>query len=241
MLIQSTMRIIKSLNQRHKCLVVVRVGDGETLHPTWLNQHLVSRNWDLLVSYYGQNSQFDPGECDGSVAHLGQKWPAVYEIYQNGLLNTYEQIWFPDVDIATDTQTINRLFDLVKLFHLELCQCSLSPNGHWSHEITIQQPHLLMRWTNFVEMMMPVFSQKALIQCAHTFNTPGIGWGLDFVWPKILNYQNRTVGIVDAMCMTHTKPAGSSYDIDTAHNQMWELMHSYQVSDERIEIGCLGR
>ena len=45
-----------------------------------------------------------------------------------------------------------------------------------------------------------------------TFSNVGSGWGLDFVWPKLLGCPHR-VGIVDRVAVTHTRPVGmgSSY------------------------------
>lgn len=234
------MRIVAPLVQSHKNLVVVRVGDGATLHPTWLNQPLVSRNWDLLVSYYGLDPFWHPGDCEGAVAHLGQKWPAVQCMYRSNLFDNYDYIWFPDVDIKTDTESINRLFELVRVFGLDLAQPALALDSYSSHNIVLQHKNSIIRYTNFVEIMVPVFSQNGLAICAESFDVPGMGWGLDYVWPKLLAYSNKNVGIIDAVSVTHTVPAGSTYDIQTASNQMWDLMNKYQVDETKMIISSIG-
>jgi hypothetical protein len=65
-----------------------------------------------------------------------------------------------------------------------------------------------MRFTNFVEIMCPCFSRHALELCRPYFRENRSGWGLDFLFPKLLGFPNRSIGIVDAATIIHTRPVG---------------------------------
>ena len=229
------MDILRLFGITRKYLVVVRVGDEQTLHPEWLQGHVQDRNWDLLVSYYGTDPDFDPGECDAFVRHQGQKWPAIQELYLQGMLEHHDYVWFPDVDVRTTMRSINLMFETCRLFDLDLAQPALSAHSYVSHDITRHQPGTVLRFTNFVEMMMPVFSQRALRLCSASFDAPGMAWGLDFVWPWLLKYPPRAIAILDAIPMDHTRPQGSGYDMNQALQDKWKLMHAYGI-EERMEV-----
>ena len=233
--------IVRLFSLTRKYLVVIRVGDSDTLHPEWLRGNVQDRNWDLLVSYYGSDPNFDPGECDAFVRHQGQKWPAIQELYLQGMLEHHEFVWFPDVDIRTTMRDINLMFETCRLFELDLAQPSLSARSHISHDITQQRPNLVLRYTNFVEMMIPVFSQPALRKCVASFDVPGMGWGLDYVWPLLLGYPLRGIAIIDAIPMDHTQPQGATYDTRQALEHKSQVMNQYGVNDHMTVFSTIPR
>ncbi len=90
------------------------------------------------------------------------------------------------------------------------------------------------RPTTFVEIMAPLFSKNALAKCLPTFGENHFGWGLDFVWPKLLDYQN--IGIIDEVSAKHTRPF-QSYDWRspeglTPAQEMPDLLAKYGLTVE---------
>jgi hypothetical protein len=70
------------------------------------------------------------------------------------------------------------------------------------------------RRAGFVEIMVPCFSRAALERLLPTLDltTTGWGWGLDSLWPKLLDYRN--VGVIDAAPVLHTRPVGAFRDAE---------------------------
>jgi hypothetical protein len=191
-------------------LVVLRAGDG-SLHPQWLILPRQQQEFDLWVDYYGGT---EPGKyrdtCDWYRESGGTKFPKLYSLIKENLdkVLKYDAVWFPDDDIACDTTIINHLFTLFHQYQLDLAQPSLSPDSKYSFLITINQPEYELRYTSWVEPMVPLFGRDALIKCLDTFNESQSGWGLCWVWPKLLGYPQNKIAIIDGVTVKHTRAVG---------------------------------
>jgi hypothetical protein len=196
-------------------LVIVRAGDS-SLHPAWLSSISSHRNWDLLISRFGRIIGLYE-QADIRVEHaLGPKWRALHNLLtdDSSLLNQYDYIWFPDDDLACRGDDINLLFIMCKAYSLQLAQPSLSLDSYIIHPITAVHPPYRLRYTNFVELMAPVFATSFLRRCLPTFATSISGWGLDYVWPTLISEGTNLVAIIDAINITHTRPfGGPSYQV----------------------------
>jgi len=96
--------------ERRRRLVVVRAGDS-SLHPTWL-QGPDSPEFDLVVSYYGDDPARYRSDVENRIDHKGGKWDGLAALFASrpDLLDSYDYFWLPDDDIAADTRTINGIF-----------------------------------------------------------------------------------------------------------------------------------
>ncbi|MRH89383.1 DUF707 domain-containing protein [Nocardia sp. SYP-A9097] len=189
-------------------LVVLRAGDS-SLHEQWLAGPQ-PRNWDFVVSYFGD----DPMRYrTGDVTRLdrkGPKWPALQHVLTVDLaevIDRYDYVWLPDDDLATDTAAINELFDRTARYRLSLAQPALTEDSFFTHEITLVDRRFELRYTNFVEIMAPCFSRDFLTRCLPTFGKSQTGWGLDFHWPRFAPHTGA-LAIIDAVTVRHTRPVG---------------------------------
>jgi hypothetical protein len=193
------------MNKQRQFLVVCRVGD-KSLHQEWIQD--MHRNFDLYLSYFGNSSEKYRADAEYYDETKGPKWPILHKIIEANpdLIGSYDAIWFPDDDLSMSTQTICRMFNLFTGLQFELAQPALTIDSYVSHKELIAQPNCLARHTNFVEVMAPIFSQKCLQSLKHTFNESTSGWGLDHLWPVLLNHKN--IGVIDCTPVIHTRPVG---------------------------------
>jgi hypothetical protein len=193
-------------------LVVVRAGDT-SLHPHW-TRNLATRDWDLVVSYFGNDPERfrDPGET--RIDDKGQKWSGLHALLmREDFWRGYDYIWLPDDDLAIEQDIISMLFQRVSAMGLMLAQPALSWTSYYSHRITLVHPSFTLRMTNFVEVMAPCFARPFLERCLPTFTENLSGWGIDVLWPRMLPPTPRSCAIIDALPMTHTRPVGGpNYD-----------------------------
>lgn len=191
-----------------KYLIVARVGD-KSLHREWIS-HSEKRNFDILLDYYGNVPNKYRDECDFYVQSKGLKWPGLYAILKThrSLILQYDSVWFPDDDISVDTLTINFMFEVFTKYQLDLAQPALTRDSFFTHGITIQNPEFKLRFTDFVEVMVPLFSREALEKVWTTFGESQSGWGLDNIWPKYLGYPDGKIAIIDETPVKHTRPVG---------------------------------
>ena len=205
---------------RRRVLVILRAGD-QSLHREWLaGIPGEGRNWDLHLSYFGDlrrpyrhraddiTLSFEKGtKSEGTVAcleKLGDRTDA------------YDWVWLPDDDLAANLSTLNRFFEIVAEYDLDLAQPALGAGSYVAFRITIQRPHLKLRYTTFVEIMAACFSRKAFRLCAPYLGATKSSWGPNWLFPKLLGYPKRGIGIVDETPVVHTRPLAKGPNIAKA-------------------------
>lgn len=203
-----------SKKEKGKYLVIVRAGDS-SLHPTWL-EGTTNRTWDLIVHSYGAKCPWTDEEgvevirATGSDI-AGPKMRAMHSLYQQRRSEflTYDYICFADDDLAASVERFNLMFSMCEHFGLELAQPALTHDSHMGNwGITMENRSFLLRYTNFVEIMCPVFSRAFLELCAPTFLENMTGYGLDILWSSWVSTPWKS-GILDACPVRHTRPSFS--------------------------------
>ena len=162
-----------------------------------------------------------------------RKFQAIHDLFFDGSpLWQYERVWFPDDDLMTGWGSINLLFHLARKYSLDLSQPSLLPvEGCFiTHAITRQQRDSVLRYVDFVEIMCPVFSARALAVCRGTFRDSVSGFGLDHLWPALLGGGRTQIAIIDATGVVHTRPIGQTYDVQSAIAEEAALLNAYQFT-----------
>jgi hypothetical protein len=192
---------------------VLRAGDA-SLHPDWLRgAPSESRNWDLHLSYYGdRRDPFPDSPADVTLSReKGTKATGTVACLDKlgTRISVYDWVWLPDDDLKADLATINRFFEIVSEYELDLAQPALGPDSYIAHEITLQRPHLKLRFTTFVEIMAVCFSRFAFELCRPYLGATISSWGPNHLFPQLLGYPNRKIAIVDETPVVHTRPAGS--------------------------------
>jgi hypothetical protein len=211
----------------------VRAGDS-SLHPQWLDGS-EAPTFDLAVCYYGDDPKIF-SDCALHYSVKGGKWEGLHAFFAANpdVFEKYDWIWLPDDDIATTTESINRLFDLTQRHALEVAQPSLTWDSYFSLLITLQNPCFELRWTNFAEIMVPVFRTQFLRTIVPTFAGRRFGTGLDYIWARWMPDPWYRTAIIDAVAVRHTRPAGKgnlSLGAGNAQKAEWNaLLQAYGLS-----------
>lgn len=202
---------------RRRNLVVLRAGVGAT-NPPWTRDIAESdRTWDLCASIYagdvpGPNEAFPEYYVE---QRQDRKWEAIYKLmHSESEIWDYDYVTFPDDDLWMKFNDLNRLFEICRIYQLDLAQPALTPDSYVSYHETVQKKDFLLRYVSQVEPMMPVFSREGLRRCAPTFGLQRNGYGIDYVWFKLLGRARNRTAIVDQVAVVHTRPIGVSYDRD---------------------------
>jgi hypothetical protein len=188
-------------------LVVVRAGD-HSLHPQWTSD-FATRKWDLVVSYFGEDPDRFRSAGEIRIDDRGQKYGGLHTLLtRQDFWRNYEYIWLPDDDLAAEQSAIDELFEIMAQMDLALAQPALSWTSFFSYVVTVRNPSFRLRLTNFVEVMAPCFHRPFLETCVPTFTENLSGWGLSWLWPRLLPAEPRRCAIVDQVQVTHTRPVG---------------------------------
>jgi hypothetical protein len=193
---------------KRRNLVIARVGDGSE-HPHWLNGPGEERNWDLIVSYWGDDPEVYRGGDWLRIDRKGLKYEAVNDlILTNGeLVRSYDYVWLAEDDLACTCQDINRFFDVCHQERLDLAQPALAHDGYFTLAITLESTSFRLRYTSFVEAMAPCFSAAALVRLSPTLKESRSGYGLEELWVIQLG-ERASVAIVDEVQIRNTRPVG---------------------------------
>ncbi len=193
-------------------LTIVRAGNG-SLHPSWLAGS-GSRSWDIIVSYYGDDPKRFRAPDVTRIDSKGPKWPALHALLQAHpeLIARYDYIWLPDDDLATDMNSINRLFATCADLGLEAAQPSLTWDSYSTHLVTLRHGNTLLRLTNFVEVMAPCLSSVMVSRALPFFGENISGWGIDFMWSKLADNPQHGIAVLDTVTVRHTRPIDGPND-----------------------------
>jgi hypothetical protein len=136
--------------------------------------------------------------------HIYKRFIEKYDI-----LDQYDWIWMPDYDVHLDATEIDRLFRIAQDYNLNICQPSLTHDSYHSFPLVLNDPTKLLRYTNYVEIMCPLFKTDVLKKVLGTFTVTYSGWAQDFLWARDLNYER--LAIIDDVQARHVKPIESQY------------------------------
>jgi len=164
-----------------------------------------TRLFDVALNDYS-GTRRDLRGADWCFAESGHKWPCIVRNLPR-IERGYEAYAILDNDIEISTDELNTLFLTGHALGLDLFQAALSSDSHTNYPGLKARAGSYVRPSGFVEIMMPVFSRRALELCWHTFGDSESGWGLDVVWPKYL--AGHRIAIVDAVVARHGRPVES--------------------------------
>lgn len=221
-------------------LIISAVGD-ESLHHEWIAG---DTQFDLALIYYGNNEKVAKSyEKDAKwlVRLKGMKYHLIVLFLNQfpNIIADYDFVWLPDNDVSISTKSINQLFSIAKEQQLQLCQPAMT--GYLSHPITKPAPRLLLRYTNFIEVLAPLMNTKSLSKLKESFTLNYSGWGFDYLWPYLLGNPRNTIAIIDAITMHHTKPVGNDYSRFPIHpkKELKALLKKFggEIKEKQVVYG----
>jgi hypothetical protein len=221
-----------------KHLILATVGD-ESVHRTWLAGG--ERTFDLGLIYFGDQANRFAEDADYYFVRKGIKYSLLHEAARalGPALLHYDFVWMPDDDVAADTPTLNRLFQIASEYRLAVCQPAVG-QGEVSFKTLRAQPGYLLRYSRFVEIMCPVFSRQALVRVAPTFKLNVSAWGLDWLWASM--FSEEEVAVIDATPVHHTRPLSSggvhrrlaAMGVDPLE-ELRQIMQQFRIDDLRFQ------
>jgi hypothetical protein len=202
-------------------LVVVRAG-RTSLHTSWIDGPGPA-SFDLLVARYEPGPSL--GELDGhaEIEIPGRKVAGFAQLFRDHptLLDRYAFIALLDDDLLAAQPDLERLFAFGDRHHLDLFQPSLSWRSHFTYAASLCNPHYRLRYTNFVEMMCPVFRAAHLRRALPLFEL-SFETGIDILWSRLVDRPHLRYAIIDDVVVTHTRPVGT-----TMHRQGFGAGETY--------------
>ena len=140
----------------------------------------------------------------------------------------FDYILIVDDDIVLPRGFLQAFLNIQAFADFALAQPARTGNSWIDHQIVRECPGTLARQTRFVEIgpLVSIRSDLAPHILPLEERSP-MGWGLDFIWPVIVEDLLLRMGIVDATPMDHSlREPKSGYSHRMAHEQMRLLLGS---------------
>ncbi len=170
------------------------------------------RDFDYLIFVY-DDTLFDEEifrPCN-FVREKGLKWFFMKKYLTPEFCKKYSYFFIWDDDIDVEHFSYEEFIKIMKANRLELAQPALE-GGNATHEITLKRKKGIGRLVDFVEIMVPVFTQQAWIRWWYMMesDTNFWGFGYDDLARSFCGY--KRMGIIDAQAIHHMNPP--QYEID---------------------------
>ncbi len=189
-----------------------------------------SRSWDLMCNWYSR-SGIDLRHGEIHIQQPGTKSTAIHHVlrHHGDLFEPYDQVLFLDDDLTIAHADIDKVFAIAQENELDLFQPSLLPNSYCVWPDLFQKVGMVSRRTTGVEIMMPGFSRRALVKCAHLFGESVSGFGLDFAISELVSSSGWNCAVIDAVGVGHFSK------IDEQSGAYYRLMRSWGVN-QKLEL-----
>jgi hypothetical protein len=200
---------------KKKYCVISAVGRN-SLHQHWIEDRAMV-GFDLHLIVYDNSIETFKNDTEYVYHMKGQKLWLTYQ-YLNihpEYIDKYDYFFIPDDDIIMDAISIMQIFECMEKYNLKIAQPALRCSYFtWGH--VLRDNCCSLRYTNFVEMMVPCFSREALKTVLFTFNENSTGWGTETHWPLLIKTNKKDMAIIDEVSVLHTRPIQSGTAL---HNQ----------------------
>jgi hypothetical protein len=189
---------------KRPCLVFVQT-NGD--HAAAL--HDPSRGYDLLLNYY-QPPKDAPLEAEFVFAQNGTKTTAIWKLLTErpDIFQPYDHVLFLDDDIAIAPPRLNEFFAMMKMHGLDLAQPALAAGSYGSFPALFQKKGSPgFRLVNYVEIMMPALSRRALLATRDCFAQGVSGFGVDaLVGDTVHRLFGPHIAVIDSVSARHDRP-----------------------------------
>jgi hypothetical protein len=199
---------------RRRYLVFTSAGEQSCLRD-WLHP---TRTFDLWVTYFGVGDHPYLQYADYGNRRTGAKFPNLHYVYRTWpeLMQQYDAVLVIDDDIRITGTQIDTLFALREQHDFWIMQPALDYRGKISHKVTGWQPGFWLRYTNFVELNVPLFRREVLERFLSEYDPCIVGYGIDWWYAWLLDRSGaiaeRRMAVIDAVrCLNphdHVKKAG---------------------------------
>ncbi len=221
---------------RKKYLLFTSAGDSSAVD-SWFDS---DRNFDIWVTYYGDNEFPFEHDVEYFNKRKGGKFPNLYENYRhyNEVFKQYDAIMVSDDDILITARELSKLFSISSEEQLDILQPAFDPRGKISYPVTKVVPFSYLRYTRFVEVTCPMFSGPAFHKFMEVYDPELICYGVDWWFLHVIGCEKNNVAIVDVITCRNPHDrikAEESREIDRLHSPE-ERVQSWLAFKEKYKI-----
>lgn len=212
-----------------KSIMLTTVGqplptEGPYADNHWRRTDRGHREYETFTINYNYESGFEPEpySYDDKLNEKGYKWPLALKFLKAGgqeLIDRYEYIGIWDDDIQTDIESLNHSLIMAHNCGAKMFQMSLTHDSDEWFDILKHKPDYIFSWTNFIEIMCPVYHTSLIPMMIEFWESYPfkMGWGFDKVACELAE---APAMVIHSKQMYHPRRAESTYDKTAAFEEM---------------------
>jgi len=183
----------------------------------------VEQRW-IAISHSGAKSHLLP-HTTHVVQKAAPKFRLLDELVED--IADFDFVLLADDDIEVGADFLDNFIVASQRMDLALSQPARTADSYIDHYFVMQMPGIKGRTTRFVEIGPLVSVRSDAYSVIFPFGEVGMGWGLDFIWPQLIEQSGLRMGIVDAVPVAHRlrKPV-SHYVHSEADQGMQNLLRN---------------
>lgn len=160
---------------------------------------------------------------------LRPKFEVINDLLSGADLTRFDYVVVCDDDIHLPHGFLPAFIAYQNAYDLSTAQPARAWHSHFDHAFVLRRPWWKVRETRFVECGPLVSFRQDAVQLLMPFQHAEHLWGLDFIWPAILEKHGLKMGIVDAVAVDHSlRPQAATYDKSEHDRAMHELFSTTQ-------------
>jgi hypothetical protein len=199
-------------------------------------QHEVEQRWLAIAP--GGRGRFDLPTTQGVVTQPTPKFELLNRL--TGDFPEFDWIVLCDDDVEFGAGFLDRFIAAAKACDFALSQPGRTADSYFDHPIVLASPGLVARRTRFVEIGPVVVIRSDAAQHLLPFQEEdGMGWGLDLIWPVVMERAGLRMGIIDCVQVAHRmRPQVKGYDGSKAHRSAALLLarRDHLTPDEAFRV-----
>jgi hypothetical protein len=144
---------------------------------------------------------------------LAPKFEVINKLLQGADLSSFDYVVVCDDDIYLPHGFLPAFLAYQQSYDLATAQPARAWHSHFDHAFVLRRPWWKVRETRFVECGPLVSFRRDAVRLLMPFEHAEQLWGLDLIWPAILEQHGLKMGIIDAVPVDHSlRPQAATYD-----------------------------
>ena len=229
--VECKMETKKLFQTKKKNLVICVVGDI-SLHKSWASAE--KRPFDVMLVYYGNMADKHKEDADYYLQLSGMfKFEAIAAAINKygNIVREYKAVCLPDDDIVMSTSEMNRLFNILHKYKLDMAYPVISGGIFYDWDMW-RKPDTILRYVDYVDRICPLFKINVLGDISNTFDINRSGWGIELLWGKVLK---EKIAIIDDIIVQHRPSRMPSWE-----REYYKRLIEWKIDpyDKLAKVGC---
>lgn len=180
-------------------MIFTSAGDNSIFIKWWLSSKhsKIKANYDIYVYYYGDDDEkFNLYKANSKYAEKskGVKFQNFYKFWTEHpeIAKSYDRYFVLDDDIEITVSDINEMFRISEEYKLLICGPSFSKTSRVSHDHTAHKENIILSYTNFIEVNVPLFTKEAISNLMDKYSPELTEWGVDYLYSLVNGIEKQT-------------------------------------------------